>query len=161
MKYVNEESIIYFSIPYYNDQLKININLDFFSKSDRMTPVFDIHVPINKEKHDALKRWSNADFRFNDTSVCLTIDFLRIKLKQIRDFPLFSRLDVLKTVKIGKIVFTYPFYSSFVFYSKSLFEPWFNINIRFHTLFPLSSKYVEWIEKGVKVWRNKSNVDYL
>lgn len=50
MKYVNEESIIYFSIPYYNDQLKININLDFFSKSDRMTPVFDIHVPINKEK---------------------------------------------------------------------------------------------------------------
>lgn len=50
MKYVNEESIIYFSTPYYADQLKININLDFFSKSDRMTPVFDIHVPINKEK---------------------------------------------------------------------------------------------------------------
>lgn len=111
--------------------------------------------------NDALKRWSNADFRFSDSSVCLTIDFLRIKLKQIRDFPLFSRLDVLKTVKIGKIVFTYPFYSSFVFYSKSLFEPWFNINIRFHILFPLSSTYVKWIEKGVKVWRNKSNVDYL
>lgn len=51
MKYVNEGSIIYFSRPYYANQLKINITLDFFfSKSDRMTQVFDIHVPINKEK---------------------------------------------------------------------------------------------------------------
>lgn len=104
-----------------------------------------------KRNNDALKRRSNADFRFSDTSVCLTIDFFRIKLKQIQDFPLFSRLDVLKTVKIGKIVFTYPFYSSFVFYSKSLFQPWFNINKRFHILLPLSSTYVEFIEKDVKV----------
>lgn len=68
-----------------------------------------------KKNNDALKRRSNADFRFSDTSVRLTIDFLRIKLQQIRGFPLFSRPGVLKTVKIGKIVFTYLFYSPFVF----------------------------------------------
>lgn len=102
------------------NQLKINMNF-FFSKSGRMTRVLT-YLSI-KKNNDALKRRSNADFRFSDTSVRLTIDFLRIKLQQIRGFPLFSRPGVLKTVKIGKIVFTYPFYAPFVFfYSQSLFE---------------------------------------
>lgn len=160
MKYVNEECIIYFF------KHSINwTNMNFFFRKVIEWPGLLTYLSI-KKYNDALKRRSNADFRFSDTSVRLTIDFLRIKLQQIRGFPLFSRPGVLKTVKIGKIVFTYPFYSPFVFvFSQSLFELWFNINKRFHVLLPLSAAYIEFINilhwKGCEGWRNKSNVEHL
>lgn len=109
MKYVNEECIIYFF------KHSINwTNMNLFFRKVIEWPGLLTYLSI-KKNNDALKRRSNADFRFSDTSVRLTIDFLRIKLQQIRGFPLFSRPGVLKTVKIGKIVFTYLFYSPFVF----------------------------------------------
>lgn len=155
MKYVNEECIIYFF------KHSINwTNMNFFFRKVIEWPGLLTYLSI-KKNNDALKRRSNADFRFSDTSVRLTIDFLRIKLQQIRGFPLFSRPGVLKTVKIGKIVFTYPFYAPFVFfYSQSLFELWFNINKRFNVLFPLSA-VTFYFEKGVKVEEIKSNVEHL
>lgn len=145
MKYVNEECIIYFF------KHSINwTNMNFFFRKVIEWPGLLTYLSI-KKNNDALKRRSNADFRFSDTSVRLTIDFLRIKLQQIRGFPLFSRPGVLKTVKIGKIVFTYPFYSPFVFVFFTItFWTVIQYQQEIHVLFPLSA-VTFYFEKGVKV----------
>lgn len=149
MKYVNEECIIYFfkhSINWTNDF--------FFFRKVIEWPGLLTYLSI-KKNNDALKRRSNADFRFSDTSVCLTIDFLRIKLQQIRGFPLFSRPGVLKTVKIGKIVFTYPFYPPFVFV---FFTITFWTVIQYQQEIPCSISIIGrniLLWKGCEGWRNK------